>query len=147
MIISIGTDKKTKIIEQLISELKKRGHEVIYFGPKNKESSNWTETTSKVIKLILSNKSDEGIVLCSTGTGASIAANKFNGIRAALCNDAETTKGTRKWNHANVLALSLNTLNFKKLNEILDAWFSTPYIKDKWNKSQIQNLKEIELNN
>ena len=99
------------------------------------------------MKLIISNKADEGIILSSTETGPNIVANKFNGIRTALCNDSKTTKGSRKWNHANVLALSLNTLDFKKLNGILDAWFSTPYLKDKWNESQIENLKKIELNN
>ena len=61
---------------------------------------------------------------CWTGTGASIAANKVPGIRAALCGDAETAEGARKWNDANVLALSLRTTSAALLSEILDAWFA-----------------------
>ena len=147
MIISIGTDKKTKIIDELIFQLKKRNHEIMYYGPKDKENLDWTKTTINAVELILKNKADEAIVLCGTGTGASIAANKFNGIRAALCNDAKTAEGARKWNDANVLALSLNNLNSKNLNEILNTWFSTKFLNDTWNNKQIKLLKKIESNN
>ena len=147
MIISIGTDQKTKIVDELISQLKKRDYEIIYYGPKDKENLDWTQTTINAVKLVLENKADEAIVLCGTGTGASIAANKFNGIRAALCNDSETAAGARKWNDANVLALSLNNLNFENLNETLDSWFTTKFLNNTWNKTQINILKKIESNN
>ncbi len=70
-------------------------------------------------------RAEHGIVACWTGTGASIAANKIAGIRAALCADAATAAGARRWNDANVLALSLRTTSSALLEEILDAWFAT----------------------
>ncbi len=82
--------------------------------------------------------------MCWTGTGSSIAANKVPGVRAALCHDAETAKGARIWNHANVLALSLRTTSEALLKEILDAWFETPFSNDDWNLNQIERIKEIE---
>ena len=72
----------------------------------------------------------KGIVFCWTGTGASIAANKVRGIRAALCHDAETARGARIWNRANVLALSLRATSEALAKEILEAWFATPYSDD-----------------
>ncbi len=69
-------------------------------------------------------RENEGIVCCWTGTGAAIAANKVRGVRAALCADAATAEGARKWNDANVLALSLRTTSPAVLDEILDAWFA-----------------------
>ena len=68
-------------------------------------------------------RADQAVVCCWTGTGASIAANKVAGIRAALCADAETARGARRWNDANVLALSLRTTSPALLGEILDGWF------------------------
>jgi ribose 5-phosphate isomerase B len=94
--------------------------------------------------LIARGKADEAIILCWTGTGCSIAANKVPGIRAALCNDTETAKGARIWNHANVLALSLRATSAAVLKEILDAWFDTPYSTDEWNIAQMEKLKKIE---
>jgi ribose 5-phosphate isomerase B len=70
---------------------------------------------------------DRGIVCCWTGTGASIAANKVRGVRAALCGDAQTAAGARKWNDANVLALSLRTMSDAVAVEIADAWVETDY--------------------
>ena len=89
-------------------------------------------------------QADEGIVFCWTGTGASIAANKVPGIRAALCHDAETARGARVWNHANVLALSLRATTEAIAKEILDTWFTTPYSEDEWNRQQIERIRQIE---
>jgi len=79
-----------------------------------------------------------------TGTGASLAANKVTGIRAALCADAETARGARTWNHANVLALSLRSTSEPVAREILDAWFSTPYSQDEWNQRQVEKIRDME---
>jgi ribose 5-phosphate isomerase B len=92
-------------------------------------------------------QADEGIVFCWTGTGASIAANKVRGIRAALCHDAETARGARIWNHANVLALSLRVTSEALAKEILEAWFSTSYSDDEWNCQQIARLCQLEQRN
>ena len=74
---------------------------------------------------VAAGRADQAVVACWTGTGASIAANKVPGIRAALCTDASTAAGARRWNDANVLALSLRLTSQQVLAEILDAWFET----------------------
>jgi ribose 5-phosphate isomerase B len=118
----------------LISELEKRGHELMLFGPiaANDPATDWPLTSSHVAQAVADNTVEQGIVCCWTGTGASIAANKVPGARAALCQDAETARGARTWNHANVLALSLRSTSEPIAKEILDAWFSTPYSDDAW---------------
>jgi ribose 5-phosphate isomerase B len=82
--------------------------------------------------------------MCWTGTGCTIAANKVPGIRAALCHDAETAKGARIWNHANVLGLSLRATPEAIATEILDAWFATPRSDDDWNRLQMERVRAIE---
>src|SRR5204862_5106222 len=86
---------------------------------------------------------DQGIVCCWTGTGASIAANKVPGIRAALCADAETARGARKWNDANVLALSLRSTSPALLEEILDAWFDGEPSRDQDDIANVEHVGEI----
>ena len=87
---------------------------------------------------------DEGILFCWTGTGVSIAANKVPGIRAALCHDAETAKGARLWNRANVLCLSLRATSEVVAKEILDAWFVTPLGADPTDVACVEKVGEIE---
>src|SRR6266516_5755349 len=146
MKIAIGSDERTHLTEMLAEELKKRGYELILFGPlaENDPDVDWPLTSSKVAQAVASGEADEGIVCCWTGTGASIAANKVPGIRAALCHDAETARGARTWNHANVLALSLRVTSEPIAKEILDAWFETPFSEDEWNRKQIQRIKQLE---
>jgi ribose 5-phosphate isomerase B len=84
------------------------------------------------------------VVACWTGTGASIAANKVPGIRAALCADAATAEGARRWNDANVLALSLRATSSAQLGEILDAWFAAPPSAEPADTANIQHLTDIE---
>ena len=131
-------------MESLFSELKDRGHDVTYFGPEKDESMDWPVVTEQAAQLVASGEAAEGIVMCWTGTGASIAANKIQGVRAALCLDGATAKGARTWNHANVLALSLQSTDDTTLKEILDVWFTTPYSSDKWNLQQIDRIRKLE---
>ncbi|MEA3082240.1 MAG: ribose 5-phosphate isomerase, partial [Sphingomonadales bacterium] len=88
-------------------------------------------------------RAEQAIVCCWTGTGASIAANKVPGVRAALCGDAETARGARKWNDANVLALSLRTTSEALLEEILDAWFSAAPSSDSDDVANVRHVDEI----
>ena len=145
MKIAVSTDERTHLTEVILDELKERGHEVTYFGPESNESTDWPDVTCRAAELVASGEADEGIVMCWTGTGCSIAANKVKGIRAALCGDAETAKGARIWNHANVLALSLRATPEAVAKEILDAWFDTPISDDKWNVEQIEKIRKMEL--
>ena len=144
MKIAVSTDERTLLVESLFCELKERDHDVTYFGPEKDESMDWPVVTEQAAQLVASGEAAEGIVMCWTGTGASIAANKIQGVRAALCLDGATAKGARTWNHANVLALSLQSTDDTTLKEILDVWFTTPYSSDKWNLQQIDRIRKLE---
>jgi ribose 5-phosphate isomerase B len=147
MKIAISSDEYVPLIDVLLDEIKQRGYTAIYFGPrKDQKPMDWPEVTAKAMEEIKNGRADEGIVLCWTGTGCSLLANKFPGIRAALCGDAETAKGARIWNHANVLALSLRLTSSAMLKEILAAWFETPFSTDEWNLLQMERVKLYEKN-
>jgi len=146
MKIAIGSDERTHLTDFVIEDLKRRGHDILPIGPlaENDPEADWPLTSSKVGEAVVSGQADEGIVCCWTGTGASIAANKVPGIRAALCHDATTAAGARTWNHANVLALSLRATSEGIVKEILEAWFSTPYSSDEWNCRQMERIRDLE---
>ncbi len=145
MKIVVSSDEYSPLIDLLLSEVKQRGHTVSYLGPSQDEKAlDWPEVTLRAIEQIRKGEADEGIILCWTGTGCTLIANKVPGIRAALCADAETAKGARIWNHANVLGLSLRLTSAATLKEILTAWFETPYSADDWNLLQIERIKNIE---
>jgi ribose 5-phosphate isomerase B len=145
MKIAVSTDERTQLVDEILSELAKRGHEVHYVGPEDENASvDWPEVTLEAIRRVKEGSADEAIVMCWTGTGCSIAANKVAGIRAALCHDAETARGARIWNHANVLALSLRATSPPVAKEILDSWFETPFSEDEWNAKQMARLQQLE---
>lgn len=150
MKIAIGSDEKSELTTALLVELQARGHEVLLFGAvaENDPDVDWTLAASHAAEAVATETADEGIVLCWTGTGASIAANKVRGIRAALVHDGYTAKGARIWNHANVLALSLRATSIPLLKEILEAWFATPTDEgeamSEWNLEHMEQLKVIE---
>lgn len=105
--------------------LRERGHDVILHGALNPdERDDWAWCSEAAARDVAEGRADQAVVCCWSGTGASIAANKVPGVRAALCGDAETADGARKWNDANVLALSLRLLDEPAMNAILDAWFA-----------------------
>lgn len=93
-------------------------------GPPAGEDIGWAAVGRKVGESVAGAEADCGVLFCWTGTGASIAANKVRGIRAALCTDAATASGARKWNDANVLVMSLRLTSPTIASEILDAWFA-----------------------
>lgn len=144
MKIALSTDERTHLVDVVIEELEKRGHEVQYFGPEAGQEADWPVVTQQAAECVARGEADEGVVMCWTGTGCTIAANKVPGIRAALVHDAETAKGARVWNHANVLALSLRATPEAIVKEILDAWFATPYSEDDWNRQQIERIRQLE---
>jgi ribose 5-phosphate isomerase B len=116
--------------------------EVELHGPLGGEKLGWTDVAREVSERVSGGACDQGILFCWTGTGVSIAANKVPGIRAALCQDAKTAEGARKWNDANVLAMSLRATSPTVAAEILDAWLgSGPEENEKRN---IEKVSEIE---
>ncbi len=123
MKIAVGTDERTTVTDFVVEELKRRGHQVEFVGPLADETYPWPEVARTVAEKVAGGECDEGVLFCWTGTGVSMAANKVPGVRAALCADAETARGARAWNDANVLCLSLRATSQVIAGEILDAWF------------------------
>jgi ribose 5-phosphate isomerase B len=142
--VAVGSDMDTALARAVLTELKKRGHETIPHGALSEgERSDWAWACETTARDVAEGRAEQGIVCCWTGTGASIAANKVPGIRAALCGDAETADGARKWNDANVLALSLRTTTEPLLSEILDAWFGGEPSSDEGDAQNVRHLDEI----
>jgi ribose 5-phosphate isomerase B len=150
MRIAIGSDEKTELTDALLADLERRGHQVLAYGPlaEGDPEVDWPLVSARVARAVAEGEAEQGIVCCWTGTGASIAANKVAGVRAALVHDAETARGARIWNHANVLALSLRATPIPIAREILEAWFATPTdageAASEWNRQQIKRIGELE---
>jgi ribose 5-phosphate isomerase B len=142
--ISVSADERTGIAEALPEVLRRRGHEPIVHGALAEgERDEWAWASEAAARDVATGDADQGIVCCWTGTGASIAANKVPGVRAALCADAETARGARRWNDANVLALSLRATSPAVLDEILDAWFQGEPSPDDDDLANVRHLDEI----
>jgi ribose 5-phosphate isomerase B len=125
MKVVVGSDEKTGLTDAVRDELAQRGHEVVLVGPPADEPIEWAEVGQRVGEAVAKGEADTGVLFCWTGTGASIAANKVPGVRAALCTDAATAAGARKWNDANVLVMGLRLTSAEVARELLDAWFTT----------------------
>ncbi len=144
MKIAVAADERTGIADAVVAELRKRGHEPIPHGALNDgERDDWAWASEAAARDVAEGRADQGIVCCWTGTGASIAANKVPGVRAALCSDAETADGARKWNDANVLALSLRATSEALLSEILDAWFAGQPSPDEDDAANVRHVDQI----
>jgi ribose 5-phosphate isomerase B len=145
MLIAISADERVGIADAVLEELRKRGHEPIAHGALSEsERDDWAWASAAVARDVAEGRAEQGIVCCWTGTGASIAANKVPGVRAALCVDAQTAAGARKWNDANVLALSLRATSQAELEEILDAWFEGSPSDSEDDRANVDHLGEIE---
>src|SRR5581483_11254590 len=107
MKVGLGSDERTPLTDAVVADLEARGHEVVLVGPPAGEEKQWAEVGHEVGRLVADGRCDTAVLFCWTGTGASIAANKVAGVRAALCTDAETAAGARRWNDANVLVMGL----------------------------------------
>jgi ribose 5-phosphate isomerase B len=144
MRIAVAADERTGVAEAVVEELRRRGHEPVVHGAlSDAERDDWAWASEAAARDVAGGAAEQGIVCCWTGTGASIAANKVPGVRAALCADAETARGARRWNDANVLALSLRTTSAALLEEILDAWFSAEASPDEDDVANIRHVDEI----
>jgi ribose 5-phosphate isomerase B len=145
MRISISADELVGVAAELASELARRGHEVVanHGALAEDERDDWAWASELVARDVAEGRAEQGIVCCWTGTGASIAANKVAGARAALCGDAQTASGARRWNDANVLAISLRATSQAELREILDAWFETVPSDADEDRANVAHLDEI----
>lgn len=139
MRIAVGSDERSHVTDAIVNELRRRGHQVETLGPLSDKPLRWADVAREVAERVAAGSSEQGVLFCWTGTGVSIAANKVSGVRAALCHDAETARGARLWNDANVLCLSLRSTSEAVAREILDAWLST----DAPDPSEAENIEKV----
>jgi len=140
----VASDERTGVAERVVEELRRRGHEPLVHGALAEgERDDWAWASEAAARDVAEGTADQAIVCCWTGTGASIAANKVEGVRAALCADAETARGARRWNDANALALSLRTTSEALLEEVLDAWFDGQPSAEADDVENVRHLEEI----
>lgn len=140
MRISVGSDDTGPLPEWVVEDLRARGHEVLCRGDLAGAHEEYVDVAEAVARDVAENRADEGVVMCWTGTGVTIAANKVAGIRAALCQDAETARGARRWNHANVLALSMRAITPAVAREILDGWLQEQFGQDPVDRENVEKL-------
>lgn len=135
MKVAFGSDERTVLTDAVRADLEARGHEVVEV-----EDGEWAAVGHDVGALVATGECVTGVLFCWTGTGASIAANKVHGVRAALCTDAATAAGARTWNDANVLVMGYQGLvAAEDVPGILDAWFSTEP-----DSSEAENIARLE---
>lgn len=145
MKIAVSADERTGVAEAVVAKLRERGHDTLVHGALNPdERDDWAWASEAAARDVAEGRADQAVVCCWTGTGASIAANKVPGVRAALCVDAATAAGARTWNDANVLALSLRLTSPQVLVEILDAWFSGKVSDDEDDRANIARIEEMD---
>jgi ribose 5-phosphate isomerase B len=143
--VAVAADELVGVATDVVEELRARGHEPIVHGAlADGERDDWAWASEAAARDVAEGRAAQAIVCCWTGTGASIAANKVAGVRAALCADASTAAGARRWNDANVLALSLRGTSRAQLSEILDAWFETPTSDDADDRANVDHIAQLE---
>jgi ribose 5-phosphate isomerase B len=128
----------------VVDKLREKGHEMAVYGPVADQKILWPEVARRVAEDVAAGRADEGILFCWTGPGVSLAANKVPGIRAALCDDAETARGARLWNKANVLCMSLRRTSEVVAEEIVEKWFETKYQPNEEDDTCLAQIEELE---
>jgi ribose 5-phosphate isomerase B len=143
--VAVAADERVGVADALVDELRRRGHEPMVHGAlSDAERDDWAWAAEAAARDLAEGRAEQAIVCCWTGTGASMAANKVEGVRAALCGDAQTAEGARRWNDANCLALSLRATSEAELAEILDAWFAGEPSDADDDRANVEHLSEIE---
>lgn len=144
MKVAVGSDDLYPAAKMALKYLKEKGFNVIPVGAlKTNKQEPWPQVGIEVGEMVSKGEADWGVLVCYTGTGVSIAANKVKGIRAALCNDAQTARGARLWNDANILVMSGRLITEEVAKEIIDAWLSISKI-DPSEAENINFLKKFD---
>ena len=124
--VAVGSDERTSSTDAAVDHLRSRGLDVVPAGPLADRPADWVQVAEEVGRSVADGRTDKAVLFCYTGTGASMAVNKIPGVRGALCVDAETARGARRWNDANVLVLSYRLATETLVREIIDAFLDTP---------------------
>lgn len=145
MKIAVGCDHGALTLKnQVVDHLKNRGYEVCDFGTYSNASCDYPEFAAAAAKAVASGECEKGIVLCTTGIGVSIAANKINGIRCALLHDVVSAKMTRLHNDTNMMALGAGIVGSILAMEIVDTWLDTPFSNEERHQRRINKLMDLE---
>ncbi len=134
----MGTDERAPVVEAVRAHLESAGHDVVMVA----DGTPWPHAGAAVGRAVAEGDAEVGIVCCWTGTGVAMAANKVPGARAALCTDAETARGARRWNDANVLAFGLRLTTPAVAAEMVDAFLHTPF--DPAEAEMVKSLGELD---
>lgn len=127
----------------LIEELKRQGYEVKDYGTYSEESCDYPDYASQAARAVANGECEKGVVVCGTGIGVSICANKIKGIRCALCHDVFSAKATRAHNDANMLAMGQRVIGEGLAVEILNAWLHTEFEGDR-HVRRIEKMMNLE---
>ena len=145
MKISIGCDHGALDLKNKVMEhLRKNGHEVVNFGTDTLASCDYPDYCGAAAKAVASGECEKGIVLCTTGIGASIVANKVDGVRCALLHDTWSAKMTRLHNDTNVMALGAGIVGLNLALEIVDTWVGTEFSGDERHQRRIDKMMALE---
>jgi len=139
----VGSDTTHETAAAIASHLEARGIGVVRCGAVAGPDTPWPDVAEAVARLVAQGAVDTAVLCCWTGTGVSIAANKVPGVRAALCADAETARGARRWNDANVLALGLSVTDAATARDIVDAWLAVDAV-DEGEAANVARVSELE---
>lgn len=140
--IALGCDHGGYVLmKEIIKYLDENGYKYKNFGTYSEESCDYPDYAKKVAEAILSGECDKGILICGTGIGISITANKFKGIRAALCHDCFSAKATREHNDANILAMGARVIGPGLAREITGIFLNTEFSND---ERHIRRINKIE---
>ena len=143
--IALGCDHGGyELMQEVIAHLEKRGLEYHNFGTFSTEAVDYADYGKAVAEAVRDGKADKGILICGTGIGISISANKIKGIRAALCSDCFSAEATRQHNDANILSMGARVLGAGLALKIVDTFLDTPFSGDERHVRRIAKIAEIE---
>ncbi len=145
MKISIGCDHGAwSLKKRIIEHLSAQGHEVVDFGTDGPGSCDYADFAAPAARAVASGQCQRGIVLCTTGIGVSITANKIKGIRCALLSDLMSARLTRAHNDSNMMALGAGVVGEKLALEIVDTWLNTPFSQEPRHQRRIDKMMALE---
>ena len=145
MKIAIACDHGALDLKNAVMEhLKKKGHEVVNFGTDTLDSCDYPDFAGAAAKAVASGECEKGIVMCTTGIGVSISANKVNGIRCALLSDLWSARMTREHNDTNMMALGAGVVGTNLALEIVDTWLTTEFSKGERHQRRIDKMMALE---
>lgn len=145
MKISIACDHGAYMLKNKVAQhLKDQGHEVVDFGTNGPESCDYPDFAAQAARAVADGTCERGIVLCTTGIGVSITANKVHGIRCALLSDVLSAKMTRLHNDTNMMALGAGIVGENLALEIVDTWVSTPFSGEARHQRRIDKVMALE---